>query len=56
MGYEPSKLPRKPNGGLGWRGEVQKKLRPLGQPPNLTEAHFKKLWQQLRDTGEIYEI
>lgn len=56
MGYEPSKLPRKPNGGLGWRGEVQKRLPYLNHPPNLTVPKYKKLWQHLRDSGEINEI
>ncbi|MEK0417836.1 MAG: hypothetical protein RI949_1842 [Pseudomonadota bacterium] len=56
MGYEPSKLPRKPNGHLGWRGEVKRKLPPKQQPLDLTEKRFDKLWQELRASGEIREI
>lgn len=53
MLLEPSRLSKTKTGMPGWRDAVKKKLPPLDHAPNMSENQFKKLWQELRKSGEI---
>ena len=53
MHLQPSRLSKTKTGMPGWRDAVKKELPPLHQAPNMSENQFKKLWQELRKSGEI---
>ena len=51
LGYDPENLPKAPKGMTG----VKKQVRDLvdGQPPFTASSSFDKIWQQMRQDGDI---